>query len=216
MRYKREYKYKINEIFYSLQGEGVWTGHPMLFIRLSGCNLDCEFCDTEDKITAEQTPEEILRSLELQNKFCRRVVITGGEPTLQDLGPLLIELKLNGYRVHLETNGMRGVKELNLFDWIAVSPKRWRLDPAVLYYADEIKFLIGEPLLDWARLLWDVHNTYSTHARKFVMPIAKSWREGDRSSGDIIQRNLKTAIEFCRGNPNFGLCMQMHKVWGIP
>ena len=96
-------KYKITEIFYSIQGEGFWVGTPCIFIRLSGCNLSCSWCDTKHEIKKELNESEILE--EIKQYPTKMVVITGGEPTQQLLIDLLMGLKMAGYKIHLETNG---------------------------------------------------------------------------------------------------------------
>lgn len=106
---------KVNEIFYSIQGEGISTGTPAVFLRLALCNLRCEWCDTPftwnferydyHEEVHEMSPQEILRKLA---KYpCKRLVVTGGEPLLQqeELIPLLGKLKRGGYFVEVETNG---------------------------------------------------------------------------------------------------------------
>ena len=99
-------KYKVNEIFYSLQGEGWWTGTPMVFVRLSGCNLKCPWCDTDHRNGVEMSADEILSKVrEASQGLCRRVCITGGEPLLQLDRALVKTLRDAGLKLHLETNG---------------------------------------------------------------------------------------------------------------
>lgn len=103
---------KINEIFYSLEGEGAWQGYPTIFIRFAGCNLKCSWCDT-DHISFEKIDiQKVL--MEIEKYPCRRIKITGGEPLLQSKKvPMLMKiLKDNGYIVALETNG-------TFFNWQA-------------------------------------------------------------------------------------------------
>ena len=75
--------YRVNEIFASLQGEGYWTGRAAVFVRFSGCNLRCPFCDTDFRQYESLTREEILRRVQEASSGCRFVILTGGEPTLQ-------------------------------------------------------------------------------------------------------------------------------------
>ena len=96
---------KVNEIFYSIQGEGKFTGTPMIFIRLSGCNLKCKFCDTKHQRFKRMTEERILYKVRDLNHNCRIVCITGGEPFKQDIFFLTEMLKDAGYYIHIETNG---------------------------------------------------------------------------------------------------------------
>ncbi|MCR4396100.1 MAG: 7-carboxy-7-deazaguanine synthase QueE [Candidatus Saccharicenans sp.] len=116
---------KISEIFFSAAGEGLRQGEPTVFIRLSGCNLRCSFCDTRYawKGGKELRPDEIIGQIALIKKKYRVnwVCLTGGEPLLQDLRPLVRLLKKAGYRIHLETNGTRPLSFKP--DWLTVSPK---------------------------------------------------------------------------------------------
>jgi 7-carboxy-7-deazaguanine synthase len=95
----------INEIFYSLEGEGQRIGYPTIFIRLAGCNLECNWCDTNHQEYKEMGTSEIIEQIEGYN--CDNIKITGGEPLLQSnkLGFLLRILKDKGYYISLETNG---------------------------------------------------------------------------------------------------------------
>ena len=126
---------KVNEIFYSLQGEGFNTGTPAIFVRLSGCNLDCPFCDTDHISGKEMTEGEIIE--EVSRYKASLVVITGGEPALQLTESLVEMLHLLGKTVAVETNGT--VELPKNVDWITLSPKDMFLSEKakpVLKYAD--------------------------------------------------------------------------------
>lgn len=114
--------YDLSEIFYSVQGEGLLQGLPMVFIRMAGCNLHCSFCDTKYALKKGKTTDlkAILR--ELRKHKCKRVCITGGEPFLQNLKPLVKSLKEKNYWIAAETNG--SVWQKLPLDWLTVSPKR--------------------------------------------------------------------------------------------
>jgi len=105
---------KINEIFYSIQGEGNWTGFPNIFIRTTGCNLRCSFCDTKYAYYKgkEMNVKEILEKI---GKFpCRYICITGGEPLLQkDVINLIDELLKKRYKVSIETNGSISIQKIS-------------------------------------------------------------------------------------------------------
>ena len=94
---------KVNEIFYSLQGEGVFTGTAAIFVRLAGCNLHCDFCDTKHEDYTIFTEEEIVKAI--SDYPAKHVVITGGEPTLQLTHSLVDRLHEVGKFVQIETNG---------------------------------------------------------------------------------------------------------------
>ena len=101
---------KVNEIFYSVQGEGPETGYPAIFVRFSGCNLACRFCDTDHQQSTEVSVDSLYQSiLALADDFgCRKIIITGGEPTQQyEALELLVARLLRAFQfeVSLETNG---------------------------------------------------------------------------------------------------------------
>jgi len=114
-------KIKINEIFQSINGEVThWTqGSLTTFIRFSGCNLDCSYCDANyhKKVNAELNPIEVLEIIEKTD--CKNVTITGGEPTLQPmLWPLLSYLGEEGYKVTIETNGTNPIIPTPFISWV--------------------------------------------------------------------------------------------------
>lgn len=111
---------KINEIFYSLQGEGYHTGTPALFIRFSGCNLKCSFCDTRHEEGRLMSDDEILE--EVKRCPAATVILTGGEPSLWIDRDFIDLLHRAGKYVCIETNGTRPLPD-NI-DWVTCSPKR--------------------------------------------------------------------------------------------
>ena len=110
---------RVNEIFYSLQGEGYFTGTPAIFIRLSGCNLSCPFCDTDHGEGILMEWNEMVD--DIKKYPARHVVITGGEPTLQLTEGFVELLHDSGYFVQIETNGTL-LAPRNI-DWITCFPK---------------------------------------------------------------------------------------------
>ena len=118
---------RINDIFYSLQGEGRHTGRAAIFIRFSGCNLACPFCDTDfsgyREMTDEQIVEEVLEMVPDKDGVYPMIVLTGGEPTLQVDERLIDLLHEAGFcLVAMESNGTKN-PPVNL-DWLTVSPKK--------------------------------------------------------------------------------------------
>ena len=111
--------FRVNDIFYSLQGEGRNTGRAAVFVRFAGCNLRCPFCDTEFDTFREMTVEEIVAAI--SQYPARFVVLTGGEPTLQVDEAFVDLLHQHGYEVAMESNGTRPAP--NNLDWLTVSPK---------------------------------------------------------------------------------------------
>jgi 7-carboxy-7-deazaguanine synthase len=113
---------KICEIFYSIQGEGLLIGLPTVFIRTSGCNLKCSWCDTKyaHEEGEERTLEDIMK--EVKKHPTRHVCITGGEPLLQkDVQKLVGKLIDEGYMICFETNGSKSIEELPCEDSVLIS-----------------------------------------------------------------------------------------------
>jgi len=137
-------KYPVVEVFESIQGEGSFMGLGATFIRLAGCNLSCTWCDTkyafDDKAARMLDATDILITWKFTQPI---VVITGGEPTLYDLGPLVRALKEQGRFVTLETNGTNLVPEVWGLDWITVSPKPGS-NYAINCRADDLKYVVDD------------------------------------------------------------------------
>jgi len=153
---------QVCEIFYSIQGESSYTGYPCVFIRLSGCNLNCSYCDTQyAQAPGEQLSiDQIIKTI--GHYPCRLVAVTGGEPLVQEDTPQLVhELIHAGYRVLLETNGSvevgaldeRCVKIVDIK--CPASGEQQSFNPAVLDLLrgqDELKFVISDRCdYDYAR-----------------------------------------------------------------
>jgi len=146
-----ETRLKINEIFKSIQGEGQYIGFPVLFIRLSGCNQKCWFCDTKyhEKINFKLTPKELVKKIE---KIDPKIIVwTGGEPMLQI--NLIIETIIEmdfAIQQHLETNGtILDIDVFNdYFDYVSFSPKK--------PLSDKEFYLINQLNIDWdIKIVWD-------------------------------------------------------------
>ena len=188
--------YRVNEIFYSLQGEGFWTGTPMVFLRLSGCNLKCPFCDTDHAAYREMTAEAIVSEVEQAGGPCRRVCVTGGEPSLQLDRPLVEALHQAGYLIHLETNGTHPLPEG--IDWVTLSPKAdvpgLKGDGrVVLERADEVKVVfLGPEAEKWAGFPAPWH---------FLQPCSCE--------------NTAETIDHIARNPHWRLSLQTHKLLNI-
>lgn len=133
----------VMEQFYTLQGEGAWTGTPSYFVRLAGCDVGCVWCDVKESWHPREeqylSVEEIVATAKASG--APRVVITGGEPTVYDLSLLTASLKAAGLKVHMETAGPHPFT--GTFDWVCFSPKKF-LQPREEYYqlAHELKVVI--------------------------------------------------------------------------
>lgn len=145
---------RINEMFTGIQGEGGRSGEATFFIRLSGCNLRCKFCDTQYAFIDSffLTEQEVVDSAKSSN--LKWVCITGGEPLMQDISPLIALLKDNGFKIAIETNGTYKIP--SGIDYVTVSPKR-NVD-IVATSANEWKYII-EDVTDFDRIK-QVENVY--------------------------------------------------------
>lgn len=206
--------YLVNEIFYTIQGEGALSGTAAVFCRFSRCNLwsgreddrasaICKFCDTDfthaDKYTMDELVDAIDAAYVGSTYFADPLVVfTGGEPALQLKRELVQRLQDYGYRVAIETNGTIDVAGLEL-DWVCVSPKA----NAVLAVsrADELKLVYPQPdlLPDHPRI------AYFDADHKWVSPM----------DGPNLAENTASAIEYVKANPDWRLNTQTHKQIGI-
>jgi organic radical activating enzyme len=139
----------IHEQFYTFQGEGAHAGRAAYFIRTFGCPVHCPWCDSAGTWHPDYIPEKIERfsERELAEEVAKTkaefVVVTGGEPAIHDLKPLVDALHAIGRKVHLETSGAFPIQ--GAFDWITLSPKRWKLPLTEnLALADEFKIIVDQ------------------------------------------------------------------------
>jgi len=193
--------YAVNDIFYSIQGEGYWTGTPAVFVRLAGCNLRCKWCDTDHTKKAELTAEQILMEIKAmvpRGIINLPVVLTGGEPTLQELAPLTTNLKQNGFTIAIESNGTNLKRVPNEVDWITVSPKSdWMYSTRIK--CDELKVILTDDINPEDFRL----TMYAEHY--FLQPLYIDSRPS----------NLNDVVEYVKENPVWRLSLQVHKMIGI-
>lgn len=189
---------KVNEIFYSLQGEGRFTGTPAVFLRLSGCNLKCSFCDTSHDEGMEMTPAEIIG--EILKYPSRHIVITGGEPSLQLDRDFVDRLHLLGYFVQVETNGVKKLPD-NV-DWITCSPK---YKPICYDEVQEIKYVYeGKEFEE------KIHSLFrSVRAETFYL------QPCDVNNPERNAEILAGCIDFIKAHPEWKLSLQTHKMLNI-
>ncbi len=181
-------KYRINEIFYSLQGEGFFTGTAAVFLRFSGCNRACPFCDTDHRAYTEMNAAEIVDAV--KNFPARHIVITGGEPALQLDSELIRALKACGFFIQVETNGTLPLP--TDVDWVTCSPKD---GPWGIERVDEIKYVFQGEDVEWLRDIFHTH-------RLFLQPLSCS--------------NTAETVEYIKENPHWRLSLQTHKLIDIP
>jgi organic radical activating enzyme len=192
---------QLAEIFYTLQGEGAFTGTPAVFVRLAGCNLACDFCDTDYSLKFVASVDDVVRRVASLGRDCPMVVITGGEPFAQrETLALIAALRADGRRVHVESNGTIPVSgELPEDVWLTVSPKE-RLDDGMAKRANEAKLIVDRRV----PREWLPHFNVAKTAI-FLQP------EGNKAE------NVALALEAAKAEPqHFRLSLQTHKFIGIP
>ena len=195
--------YNIVEIFHSVQGEGVRSGIPHVFIRFGACNLRCEWCDTNFDEYEAKTVEKILNEVNQYN--CSNIIFTGGEPMLNDLWPLARVLRNRGYHLSVESNGTVAIPD-GLLDWICISPKDQMYPNVAIRQrtGDELKCVyVGQPLS-----LYDELKSGFTHL--FLQPCYD-----EHESVETNGRSFAITEGVVKNNPEWRLSLQTHKWMGI-
>jgi organic radical activating enzyme len=211
----------VQEVFYTLQGEGPFSGHPAVFVRLAGCNLSCFWCDTEFESSDWHPSLDQLLAVIASSRpaFCDLIVITGGEPFRQNITPLVQNLLSQGLRVQIETNGTLWV-ELPRHSrlHIVCSPKTTALHKSILKRIGSYKYIIAADQIDEE----DGLPAYSTQKADVLQRIARPL-EGkdvyvlpmDSYNPEINEKNTQacvaSALKF-----GYRLTLQTHKVVGVP
>lgn len=198
---------RINETFLSLQGEGYFTGTPAFFLRFSGCNLRCSFCDTQHWSFTEMSEEEIVR--EACSHETRHIVITGGEPALQLTQSLVDKLHEAGFFIQVETNGTLPLPEG--IDWVTCSPKTAPLYlPPGGKYPHELKLLYMGDGTDPDTILQSlsIKGAEGSGVRLYLQPLDT----GDETRNRLI---LRDTIAYILQHPKWSLSLQTHKLLGI-
>jgi organic radical activating enzyme len=211
----------MTEVFHSIQGEGHHAGCAAVFIRLAGCNYKCPWCDTDFKMKYQSFEDAIVSEVD---KFqCHFIVITGGEPTIHDLVPLLTCLRQDSQRfIAIETNGtnpqrLHKYKSQGLLDWITVSPKNMQFSNNSKFRSnkdskDEIENVRRSIMLaDELKVVLDGQvdpNSFLEYAR--------DKRDKNRLYIQPLSENMKPAVEFVMKNQDWRLSLQMHKILKMP
>lgn len=207
--------YPIAEIFYSLQGEGRWAGTPAVFVRLSGCNLDCAWCDTDHTVKQMMSTggiaTAICAELAKKNYFNHvspiQLVITGGEPTIHNLGELCSRLKDYGFeKIAVETNGtkpshLQYLREKKVLDWITFSPK-----PSHMYDIPQLELL--SRIADEVKVVLD--GEIDPENFKFERPLKRG-----QLYIQACSENYGPAVEYVLTHPQWKLSVQTQKVIGV-
>jgi organic radical activating enzyme len=201
-------------VFWTVNGEGAFMGVPQVFVRFAGCPVGCPECDTDYSVAERVTAKEIVRRVAADS--AEWVWLTGGEPTVHDLGSLVRKLRNYGYRVALATAGINpvamgwgnkvdggDVRPMTGFDFVSVSPHR--VDESwLLRRGDQLNVVPG---LNGLRLEDLEGVDVSGFAAKYVTPFW--YGPGDR------QERVAECLEWVRTRPGWRLGIQAHKFWGV-
>lgn len=192
------------EHFYTIQGEGFHQGRAAYFVRLGGCEVGCTWCDVKESWLAEKHPvwtvEEIVKEVEQSGaSIC---VITGGEPLMYDLTGLTKQLHAKKIRTHVETSGAYALS--GEWDWICVSPKRFKLPlEECLKAAQELKVIVAHRN--------DLR--FGEENAKKVKPDCKLYFQPEWS---VEKEMLPLIIEYVKQNQQWEISLQIHKYMQVP
>jgi 7-carboxy-7-deazaguanine synthase len=194
----------VMEAFYTIQGEGRFTGTPAYFIRLGGCDVGCVWCDVKESWEAGKWPvlaiEEIVE--EAIKYPGRLVVITGGEPLMYDLAPLTRLLKENGFTTNIETSGAHPFS--GDFDWVCFSPKKFKKPhPSIYSEADELKVVI-------------FHQSDFKFAEEHAALVNKSCELRLQPEWSKAEKFTSEIINYVKNHPTWNISLQTHKFMDIP
>ena len=187
------------ESFYSIQGEGTHSGKPSYFIRLAGCDVNCDWCDVKDSWDIDSSQYKSIDEItnEIKKFSTDLVIITGGEPLMHNLTDLTSALKKLGKKIHIETSGTHPVS--GYFDWICFSPKKFKkpLDD-FFKMSNELKIIISKDSdFKWAEyLLRQIKN-------KPELILQAEW-----SKSEIINPKI---LDYIKLNPKWRISLQTHK-----
>ncbi len=192
------------EHFYTLQGEGLYSGQSAYFIRLGGCDVGCVWCDVKESWDADEHPHMSVEELIMVASAHpgRIAVITGGEPLMHDLSPLTDGLKAAGFRTHIETSGSSPLS--GGLDFITLSPKKFKAPlPEAMQAADELKVVVFHKS-DFA-----FAEQHAAHVRKdCTLYLQPEWSKCESITPLII--------DYIKTNPRWRLSLQTHKYINIP
>jgi 7-carboxy-7-deazaguanine synthase len=196
--------YPVMEHFYTIQGEGKFTGNAAYFIRLGGCDVGCVWCDVKESWDASIHPQMSVSELlnEVEKHPGKFVVLTGGEPAMYDLNPLVDALQSAGKTVAIETSGSYVL--LGKVNWYTFSPKKFKAPVADAYQkANELKVVIYHKSdFEWAE----------THAQQVnddcLLYLQPEWSKQERL--------LPELVDYVKNNPKWRISLQTHKYLNIP
>ena len=194
----------VMEHFYTIQGEGAYSGVAAYFIRLGGCDVGCVWCDVKESWDADAHPKYSIEDIVSWPVKANAdlVVITGGEPLMYNLYPLTLALREAGLKVNIETSGAHPLS--GTYDWICLSPKKFKAPlPEICMKAHELKIIVfNKSDLKWAE----------EHADK-VAPYCQLYLQPEWGRSEKM---LPIIIDYVKQNPRWRISLQTHKYMNIP
>lgn len=194
----------VMEHFYTIQGEGFYTGNAAYFIRLAGCDVGCVWCDVKESWTVIGSQLMLIDDLvaEVIKYPGRLVVITGGEPLMYDLTFLTKKLKDKGCQINIETSGAYPIS--GELDWICVSPKKFKAPlKEVVSKANELKCII-------------FNNSDFNFAEDNCLLTSKDCLLYLQTEWNKKEQILPLMIDYVKENPQWKISLQTHKYLDIP
>jgi organic radical activating enzyme len=197
-------QYPVMEHFYTNQGEGYHQGRAAYFVRLGGCDVGCVWCDVKESWDASKHPQMSVEEIigHIDQTPAPMVVITGGEPYMHDLAPLIDALQEKGYAVNIETSGAHQIS--GHADWICLSPKKFKAPlPEMLPLAHELKVVIYHKSdFEWA----EAHAArVSPYCRLYLQP---EWSKAAEMTPLIV--------DYVKQHPKWEISLQIHKYIQVP
>ncbi len=194
----------VMEHFYTLQGEGAFTGHAAYFVRLGGCDVGCVWCDVKESWDVNAHPHITIQNIVslITEAKSPIAVITGGEPLMHNLDLLTEYIQSKGIRTHIETSASHQLS--GSWDWICVSPKKFKAPlPEILIKANELKVIIfNKSDFEWAE--------------KHAALVGKDCQLFLQPEWDQQAKMLPLIIDYVKQNPKWKIGLQTHKWMQIP
>jgi 7-carboxy-7-deazaguanine synthase len=194
----------IMEHFYTIQGEGFYQGSAAYFIRLSGCDVGCVWCDVKESWDATKHQLHSINTLcdIIKNTNAKIVVVTGGEPLMHNLNELTSALQAQGLQTNIETSGSSPLS--GHWDWICLSPKKFKAPlPECIEAANELKIIIyNKSDFAWAE---DYAAKVNPNCKLYLQP---EWSKAAEMTPKIV--------EYIKQNPKWELSLQLHKYINVP
>lgn len=194
----------VMEHFYTIQGEGAYSGVPAYFIRLGGCDVGCVWCDVKDSWDAGKHPKFTIDEITqwVTSTPAKVVVITGGEPLMYNLEELTKSLQSKGLRTHIETSGAHPFT--GNWDWVTFSPKKFKAPlPEIYDEAHELKIVVfNKHDFKWAE---EYEKLVNNNCSLYLQP---EWDKSDTM--------LPQILAYVKENPQWRISLQTHKFMQIP